>query len=304
MELDEFHIAEPRAGAVSHRVAIARGNRRVRRFPINLSAAAGGQNRLAGPDEHLFVMRRGDERSAASAIVREQIERERVFPDAHMIQAARPFDDRPHDLLARHVAQGMDDAAFAVAAFAAEDDAAGLLVEVRAPVDQLLNPLGRLADDHLDDFLIAKRAAGDERVADVQFEAVFGIEHARNPALGIAAVRLVDRVLRHHQHAQPRIDRISRPQARQAAANDQHIRKEMRQLAGVERDEIARREQSHRPNISLARARRAFAEGVEEVAIAGGRLAAAAAVAEVALAVARRAAFALAVGRIAESEAA
>ena len=76
----------------------------------------------------------------------------------------RALDDGPHDLVAGRVAQGVDDAGVAVAPFAAERDAAGLLVEVRAPLDQLLDPLGGLADDHLDDLGVAERAAGDERV--------------------------------------------------------------------------------------------------------------------------------------------
>ena len=86
---------------------------------------------------------------------------------------------------------------------------------------------------------VAQRAAGDERVVNVLLEAVVRVHHAGDAALGIAAVRLLDRILRDHQHAQPRIDRIRRPQPRQPAADDQHIGEEVRQLAGVERDEVA-----------------------------------------------------------------
>ena len=65
------------------------------------------------------------------------------------------------------------------------------LVELRAPVDQLADVLGRLADDHLDDLAIAQPGAGDERVVDVVLEAVLGLEHAGDAALGVGAVGLL-----------------------------------------------------------------------------------------------------------------
>ena len=74
------------------------------------------------------------------------------------------------------------------------------LVEVRAPVDQLVDPLGRFADDHLDDLRVAQPAAGGERVGDVVLEAVLGIEHAGDAPLGVVAVRLSQPVLGDHQH--------------------------------------------------------------------------------------------------------
>ena len=118
-------------------------------------------------------------------------------------------------------------------------DAAGVLVEVRAPVDQLLDVLGGFADDHLDDVGVAERAAGDERVGDVVLEAVLGIDHAGDAALGVGAVGLLDRVLGDHEHAEAGIDGDRGPQPGDAAADDQHVGEEVRQLAGMEGDEVA-----------------------------------------------------------------
>ena len=56
VELHELHVAELRPGAVGHGVAVAGGDGRIRRFAIDLPAAAGGQDRLPGPDEHLFAV--------------------------------------------------------------------------------------------------------------------------------------------------------------------------------------------------------------------------------------------------------
>ena len=69
------------------------------------------------------------------------------------------------------------------------------LVERSAPLDQLANVPRRLADDHLDDFAIAQPGAGDERVGDVVFEAVLGVQDAGDAALGVGAVRFLQLVL-------------------------------------------------------------------------------------------------------------
>ena len=67
--------------------------------------------------------------------------------------------------------------------------------------DQFADPLRGFADDHFDNGRIAQVAAGGERVGDVILETVFGIEHARDAPLGVAAVRLLQAVLGDDQHA-------------------------------------------------------------------------------------------------------
>ena len=123
--------------------------------------------------------------------MRQQIERKRVRPGFDVREPASPLDHGPHDFLAGGVAEGVDDAVVAMAAFAAQGEAAGFEVEMRAPFDQFADPLGRLANDHLDHLAIAELAAGGERVGDVVLEAVFGIPNAGDAPLGIGAVRLM-----------------------------------------------------------------------------------------------------------------
>ena len=98
----------------------------------------------------------------------------------------------------------------------------------------------RFADDHLDDFAVAQIRPGDERVVDVAGEVVVGIDHARDAALGIRAVRLLHRVLGDHEERQPRIDFHRSPQAGNAAADDQHVGKVMRNPLGMKRHQISR----------------------------------------------------------------
>ena len=122
-------------------------------------------------------------------------------------------DHGPHHLAAGGVAQGVDDPGVRVAPLAGQGDLAVDLVEVRAPVDQLGDPLGRLADDHLDDLGVAQPLAGGERVGDVVLEVVLGVEHAGDAALGVGAVALADLVLGDDQDAV----RLGRPRAPRAA---------------------------------------------------------------------------------------
>ena len=68
MELHELHVGEFGAGAVGHGVAVAGGDGRVGRFAIDLPRAAGGENRLLGPDEGLAVAFVPDERAAAAIV--------------------------------------------------------------------------------------------------------------------------------------------------------------------------------------------------------------------------------------------
>ena len=111
------------------------------------------------------------------------------------------LDDGPHDLAAGLVAQGVDDPGVRVAPFAAQGDVAVDLVEVGAPVDQLADPVGCLADDHLDDLGVAQPLAGGQRVGDVVVEAVLGVEDPGDPSLGVMAVALADLVLGDDQDA-------------------------------------------------------------------------------------------------------
>ncbi len=166
-----------------------------------------------------------------------------------------PLDHRPHDFVAGRVAECVDDAAMAVPALAAEQQIAVLQVELRAPGDQIVDVVGRFADDHLDDFLIAEIRAGDHRVGDVVLEAVLGIDHSGDAALGVGAVGLFHRVLGDHQKREPWIDFHRGPQPGNAAADHQHVDEVVRNPLGMERNEIAWHEQRH-DFLSLAWRRR------------------------------------------------
>src|SRR5262249_37763398 len=130
-----------------------------------------------------------------AALVGEQVEGKGVVAEGDVGRLPGPGDDGPHDLVAGGVAQGVDDAAVAVAALARPGELAILPVAGPAPADHVADLSGGLADDHLDDGAVAQAAARGERVLDVVLEAVLGREHGGDAALGVAAVALLDAVL-------------------------------------------------------------------------------------------------------------
>ncbi len=172
MELHELHVAQLGPGAEGQRHAVAGGHLGIGRLAVDLAHAAAGQDRLLGPDQRLAVLAVPDQGAAAMAFVGQEVDGEGVLPDVEVRRLADPLDHRPHDLLAGGVAQGVGDAVAAVSALASQDQAVAGLVELGAPVDQLVDPLRALADDPLDHLAVAERPAGLERVGHVVLDAV------------------------------------------------------------------------------------------------------------------------------------
>ena len=81
MELHELHVAQFGAGPIGHGHAVAGGHVGIGGFAIELAGPAGGQDRLLGPDHRLAVAAVPHQGAAADAVVRQQVEREGVFPD-------------------------------------------------------------------------------------------------------------------------------------------------------------------------------------------------------------------------------
>ncbi len=193
MELHELHVAQLGPRPIGDRQPVAGGHLGIGRFAIDLPAAAGAQNGLLGPDQDFAVLGVPHQRPAAATFVRQQIDREGVFPGFDVRQGARAIDHGPHHFLAGRVAQGVDDAVVAVAPFAPSASAPASWSKCVPQSISSLIRVGRLADDHFDDRAIAQLAARRERVGDVIFKPIFRIDHAGDAALGVVAVRLPHR---------------------------------------------------------------------------------------------------------------
>ena len=241
VELHEFHVAELGPGAVGQRVAVGGGDRRVRGFAVEVPRPAGREDDGARPDQRRAPAPVPDQGAPASSLVREQVDREAVLPDPGIGPGAGLLDHGAHHLAAGGVAQGVDDPGVRVPPFERQRDLAVHLIEVRPPLDQLGDPPRRLADDHGDDLGVAEPLARRDRVGDVVVEGVLGIEHARDPPLGVGAVALPDLVLGDDQDPVRLGDPERRAEAREPSADDEDVGEVVRQLTRVEAHQTASR---------------------------------------------------------------
>jgi len=132
----------------------------------------------------------------------------------------------------------VDDSGMRMPPFEPQRDVAVDLVEVRAPADQLIDPMRCLPDHHLDDFRIAKAFAGRKCIGDVVVKPVVGIKDARDAPLGIVAVAFAHLVLGNDEYAELLGDAQGAAKPRDAPADDQYVGKMMRKLFEVKAHEI------------------------------------------------------------------
>lgn len=157
VELQKFHVAADRPSAERHRHPVPGGALRIRRFSIDLPDPAGRQDRLLGPDQLGFALFLPINDGAAAEVVEgEEVEGERVFPNANVRTTPNLFDRRAHDFCARGIAVRVQDAEMVVTPFASEKNFAVFVpVEVRAVVEKLANFAWPASYDHFNRFLIA-----------------------------------------------------------------------------------------------------------------------------------------------------
>ena len=240
MELHELHVTQLAPRAPGQRHAIADSPLRIGRLPKELPGTASGEDRAPGPDERLPMRAVPHQGPPAGPLVREQIDGERAGPQRDVIEPPHPFDDRPHHLPAGGVAEGVNDPVVAVPPLSAQLEQAVTLVEFRSPGDQLGDPLRRLADDRIDDRVMAKATTGHECVGHVVVEAIFRIDDPRDPSLRPLARRREEIVLRDDRDRQPGIDSQSRPEPGHATAEDEHVGETVLHPLRTEGDEVPR----------------------------------------------------------------
>lgn len=101
-------------------------------------------------------------------------------------------DEGLGDDSARFVAVGVGDARVAVASFDCCCDLTVGEVERAAPVKKLADELGALVDDEVNDFFVAKGAAGAKRILYMQVEGVGFIEDRGDASLCVPGVAVFD----------------------------------------------------------------------------------------------------------------
>ena len=189
--MQELHVFDRSLRAVYHRDAVAGRYGRVGRRMVNIADPAGGHDRYFGQhriDFMLFQIQHvsaeaGDVRRAffdqlAQVVLRQDVDREMMLVDFDVVVALDAAHQRAFDLVAGDVFV-VQDAVLAVPSFAGQFVASrAVLVEFRAPVDQLFDDRRRMRHDLFDRRPVANARAAHQRVVDVFLERV-GIVHYR-----------------------------------------------------------------------------------------------------------------------------
>ena len=134
----------------------------------------------------------------------------------------------------------MHDPMMAVPPLASQFEAAVALVKLRAPGDQLGNPLRRLAHHRLHHIGMAQPAAGGERVGDMVVKSIFRVDHPGDATLRPLAGGGAQVVFRHHGDVEFRGHRQRRSQAGEPAPKDEHVGETVRHPLGTKRGQIPR----------------------------------------------------------------
>lgn len=191
VELVEFHIADPAAGAPGHGYTVSRSSVRVGGIAIRLAGAARGEDSEPGPEQFDMVVFQVQYVGAYARVSRQcQLAiGDQVYgnPAGHQGNVgARLGLGRQGG--GNSVAGGigrMDNAAVAMPALPCQV-VLGLVIAGKgdAAVDQPVDALAAMLDRKPDSILVAEAAPGVEGVADVILKRVVVIQHGGNAALG------------------------------------------------------------------------------------------------------------------------
>ena len=185
VELNELHVGHGTLGTVNHRLAITRSDDRVGGSLINGTTSAGTHHGyFAQIGIHLLGIRiqyictiTVDIRSAASntgtqVVLSDNLHGEMIFLDIDIRTVAHSLHQTALDFCTRIIGM-MKDAELAVTALTVEVELAVLLlIEVDAPLHELLNLLRCHGDNLLHCFIIADVITSNHRVLNVLVEVI------------------------------------------------------------------------------------------------------------------------------------
>ncbi len=227
VELHELHVDQLRAGVVGERLSVAGVLPGVRRHPIALADAAGGDDDgLGAEDDEAPGLAPVSERAGDPIAVLEQSGHralhEDLEPRVHALVLERADHLEPGPV--PHVGETLPRVA---AERALEDAPVGRAVEERSPLLQLAHTIRGLLGVELRHAPVIEERAALHGVHEVRLPAVLRVhvrERGRHAALGHHRVRLAEQRLAHepHRHAARRgLDRRAQPGA--AGTDHQHV---------------------------------------------------------------------------------
>ncbi len=118
----------------------------------------------------------------------------------------------------------VQDSPTAVCSFLCERQFASFTIELRAPVNELLNGRGPFFHQRVNGVAVAEAVAGCNGVLLVKLDFIIIAQCDRDAALRILRGRLVQRIFCDHQDATVRSELNGRAQSRNACANHYKIR--------------------------------------------------------------------------------
>jgi hypothetical protein len=226
VELNELEIRNLRARAPRHRNAVSGGHVRVRGVEEDVSEAAGGQQHGAGPHRHqLMGLRVVDLRPADFAVfVEQEIGSSREASELDVRERSRFVVEGARNFASGRISLRVQHAVAAVRALAGERQLVAFAIELRAPIDELLNSRGAFLHQRVDRRTVAQPVSREQRVLLVELHLVIVAERYRDSALRIFRRGFVQAVFGNDQDA-PGLSQLNRgAKAGHAGSDDNEIR--------------------------------------------------------------------------------
>src|SRR6266702_636740 len=121
----------------------------------------------------------------------DQIRRESEFSESDVLDGCGAMIKSSPDLSTRGISMRVQHSIAAMCAFAGERQLGALAVELRTPLDQLLNACWTFFDQHAGGVRITQTVAGIQRVLQVEADFIFIAQGRGNSTLRILCVALV-----------------------------------------------------------------------------------------------------------------
>ncbi|KAG0190646.1 hypothetical protein DFQ28_001761 [Apophysomyces sp. BC1034] len=232
MELDELHVRHACARPPSHRDAVASRGIRVRRVQVNFTGAPGrqhGMRRLDCQRVAVFDVEHVQSEAVPARQTqpgrRDQIDRTMMLEQCDVRALACLLGQRR-----QHGAAGcigcVNNAPVAVPSFARQVKAQLGMVVLRerdAFADQPLDRRSTIFDNEARGGFVTQARAGDQRIADVVFDAVGGVEYGCDATLRPVAGAVGQRALGDDGHPAGRLQIQRHTQPGQPAADDDDV---------------------------------------------------------------------------------
>lgn len=202
MKLDEFHVLQFRPCTKGHGHPIARGIGRIRCPGKNLAGAPSRQyDRFCGNNELLTGVFVEDYRPTTAPSLDDEIHRKVVIQAGDPLLSNRLRHERSNHLISRRVTSRAKNTATAMRGFPRKCEFPPGLVELRSPVDELLNAIRPFLHKNTYCLSAAQPMARLHRIRQMDGDIVLFAQRDRNTALCEDRIALERMPFGEHDHS-------------------------------------------------------------------------------------------------------